>query len=168
MTPAAPRASEATVRAATTADLDAVAAIEAATFSSPWSRRSFGYLVGADIADFLVAELGSVVAGYAVVYFGGDQSELANLAVAESYRRCGIGRLLLESAMARARARGAREMFLEVRASNHGAQELYASKGFRPVARRRAYYSDPVEDALVMRADLASVEPAARSGRGAR
>lgn len=159
MKPAVPRASEALVRAATAADLDAVAAIEAATFSSPWSRRSFGYLIGADIAHFLVAVLNSDVAGYAVVYFGGDQSELANLAVAAPYRRRGIGRLLLESAMTRARARGAREMFLEVRASNHGAQELYASKGFQPVSRRRAYYSAPVEDALVLRADLRASSP---------
>lgn len=152
------------IRPATLADVDAVAAIEAVSFSAPWSRRSFADLVDSRVVDFLVAEVESGIAGYAVVYHGGEHCELANLAVAAAHRRRGVGRLLLETAMARAAAKGAREMFLEVRASNEGAQQLYASEGFRPVSRRRAYYSAPVEDALVLRAELRA-EPAAAAAR---
>ncbi len=60
--------------------------------------------------------------------------------------------MLVEAALARVRRRGARECFLEVRESNLAAQSLYAQCGFEPVGKRRRYYSNPPEDALVMRA----------------
>lgn len=145
---------ELVIRPAAPADVDAVADIEAATFSSPWSRRSFLDLVDIPVVDFVVADAGDAIAGYAIAYGAGEQSELANLAVAERYRRGGVGRRLLEDVMARAAARGARAMFLEVRVSNRGAQELYARYGFLAISRRRGYYDKPVEDALVLRADL--------------
>jgi ribosomal-protein-alanine N-acetyltransferase len=153
------------IRGTAPEDLDTIAALEASTFSQPWSRQSFADLAATPFAKVLVAanEAGAVL-GYAVVYFASDQSELANLAVAVSHRGQGIGRRLLDGAMAEAMAHGATAMFLEVRASNAAAQSLYESAGFERVGIRRRYYQQPVEDALVLRADL---HPPSRADRGA-
>ncbi|OPZ87923.1 MAG: ribosomal-protein-alanine N-acetyltransferase [bacterium ADurb.Bin429] len=76
------------------------------------------------------------------------------LAVRPECRRHGLGRRLMDGLLAEARRRGAEEVTLEVRAGNTPAQGLYASMGFLAVARRRGYYPDNSEDALVMRLDL--------------
>ena len=136
-------------------DVDAVWAIERGSFSDPWSRGSFAALLGDARSVFAVAEAaGGGVAGYAVAFFVVDQAELANLAVAPSARRRGVGALLLDHTIARGAARGVGEMFLEVRESNAAARGLYASRGFVEVGRRRGYYRRPVEDALVLRLDV--------------
>jgi ribosomal-protein-alanine N-acetyltransferase len=143
------------IRGAAAHDLDTIAALEASTFSQPWSRQSFADLAATPFAKVLVAaSAAGAVVGYAVVYFASDQSELANLAVAVTHRGQGIGRRLLEGAIAEAMAHGATAMFLEVRASNVAAQSLYESAGFERVGIRRRYYQQPVEDALVLRAAL--------------
>jgi ribosomal-protein-alanine N-acetyltransferase len=153
------------VRRAAAADVPSVVAIEREAFSRPWHRAAFLDLVGAPEAIFLVAEgPDATIAGYAVVYVAADHSELANLAVAVHARGWGLGRHLLEKAMESARARGARQMFLEVRESNDRAQALYTSVGFLAVARRRHYYEEPVEDALVLRLDLSLAAPQTREG----
>jgi ribosomal-protein-alanine N-acetyltransferase len=143
------------VRHALAGDVDAIVAIERVSFTQPWSRRSLADLVDARGVVFLVAvgADGDVV-GYAVVLTAADDSELANLAVGSVARRHGIGRRLLEAACQAASSAGAERMFLEVRESNASARSLYASAGFSPVGRRRRYYVEPVEDALVLRADL--------------
>lgn len=143
------------VRAATSRDIDGIAAIEAAAFSQPWSRASFAELLVTPFAKMLVAvhEADRII-GYAVIYLAAEESELANLAVSASYRGRGVGRRLLDAAMSEAAARGAHAMYLEVRASNFAAQALYGSAGFAAVGRRHRYYQQPVEDALVLRAPL--------------
>lgn len=143
-----------TIRAATDDDLDDIAAIERAVFNDPWSRRSFGDLVDARHVVFLVAVDESAVVGYAIVLVSGVESELANLAVSRLMQRQGLGARLLAKAMERARERGAREMFLEVRASNAAAIQLYSTAGFQAVGRRVRYYARPIEDAIVMKAGL--------------
>lgn len=141
-----------TVRAATAADVDAVHAIEVASFPTPWSRSSFRDLVVSDVASLVVA-IGSDgrVAGFAVLFVAADEAELANLAVASHARRRGVAARLVEEALTRAEAAGARQVFLEVRESNVAARALYAARGFAEVGRRRAYYRTPDEDALVLR-----------------
>jgi ribosomal-protein-alanine N-acetyltransferase len=99
--------------------------------------------------------------GYSVIWVVMDEAELANLAVAPHRRRAGIGRILLESALSDAEAGGARVVYLEVRASNTAALKLYEAHGFLPVGRRSAYYRNPSEDALVLRARIGRNEPAA-------
>ncbi len=131
-------------------DLDQVAAIERLSFSCPWSRESFRRLLDRADADLCVAELRGAVAGYAVLWYAGDEAELGNLAVEERHRRCGVGGRLLDWAIERARARGSRRFFLEVRASNRDAQALYRSRGFFVAGVRARYYRRPVEDAQVM------------------
>jgi ribosomal-protein-alanine N-acetyltransferase len=143
------------VRAAAGSDIDAVAAIERSLFADPWSRRSFADLLSSPWVVFLVAaEESGTVAGYAGVLTAGDESELANLAVAREVQRAGVGRRLLAAGLGAARDRGCRQAWLEVRASNASAIALYESMRFRAVGRRNRYYAHPVEDAIVMRADL--------------
>ena len=148
---AAPR-----LRAATRADVDAVARLEAASFSDPWTKASFAQLIDNAAVAFLVAEQagapGTPIA-YVVAWFAADEAEIANIAVAEHARGAGIGALLLDAALAEARRRAARYVFLEVRESNAAARALYAARRFVEVGRRRAYYRRPQEDALVLRRD---------------
>ena len=141
------------LRAATAADIPQVAAIEAASFTDPWSSASFKSLVSGGLVWFRVAEedaTGEVV-GYILVWFAADEAELANVAVAPSMRGRGVGAALLDDALAAASERGTARMFLEVRDSNARARGLYESRGFEEVGRRRGYYRRPVEDALILR-----------------
>jgi len=138
------------VRAMRCSDLDAVMEIEQGSFSTPWSRDSFRNLVGRTDADLWVALLDDTVVGYAVAWYVADESELGNLAVAAEWRRRGLGRWLLDWALSMAVERGAARIFLEVRDSNQGAQDLYARRGFVQVGLRRRYYRQPSEDARVL------------------
>lgn len=96
------------------------------------------------------------VLGYVGVWTGDGQGEadLLTVATVPEHRRQGLAKALLEEAVACARAAGCRALLLEVRASNTVAQQLYLGRGFRPLGRRRRYYTAPVEDALVMRLHL--------------
>ncbi len=136
------------------ADLDRVMEIELASFSTPWSRGSFHNLLGRRDADLWVAEFQGNLIGYAVVWYIGYEGELGNLAVSPACRRRGLGRLLLDRALERARQRGVEKVFLEVRVSNRPAQQLYERRGFVRAGVRRRYYREPVEDALVLSIDL--------------
>ncbi len=136
------------------ADLDLVMEIERSSFSTPWSRSSFQGLLLRDDADLWVAEVSGDLVGYAVVWYVLKEAELGNLAVGPEWRGLGLGRRLLDWALARARERGTGRIFLEVRESNLAAQELYRGKGFLRVGLRRRYYRAPVEDALVLCLEL--------------
>ena len=143
------------LRLATREDIGRVVALEHEAFSDAWSRASFEQLLDDARALFVVAcDDQDVVQGYVVAWYVLDEGEIANLAVASAARRRGIGSLLLDSAIATARARGAVTVYLEVRDSNETARSLYASRGFVQVTRRRRYYLDPTEDALVLKLDL--------------
>ena len=140
-----------TLRDATAADVDAVAAIERASFADPWSRESFADTVRHPRMIFRVAEAGGRVAGYLVAWLVQDEGELANLAVAPDARGRGVGAALVDELLATAASRGVVAVYLEVRESNATARALYASRGFAEVGRRKGYYRKPAEDALVLR-----------------
>lgn len=131
-------------------DLPQVLALESAAYTMPWSEEAFRGLLRRRDCDLLVQEADREIVGYAVFWAVLDQGELGNIAVAEAWRRRGLATRLIEAVERCARERGVVEVFLEVRVSNAGAQELYNRHGFRQVGRRRDYYSAPVEDALVM------------------
>lgn len=147
-------------RAATLADVDQVVAIERASFSDPWSPRSFRDLVGRPdvLFDVSVRPLeggeGDEVLGFVIIYVVDSEGDLANLAIRASERGQGEGRRLLRHGMAAAQARGVYFLYLEVRESNAAARALYESEGFVEVGRRSKYYVRPVEDALILRRGL--------------
>jgi ribosomal-protein-alanine acetyltransferase len=144
-----------TIREMTATDLEAVAAIERASFADPWSVAAFRDLLARDHARQLVAVRGEPpeLVGYCVLLRMADEAEVANIATAASYRRHGIGYQLLRAALHRCDADGSVATFLEVRDSNAPARALYASLGFREVGRRPRYYRHPEEDALLLRRD---------------
>lgn len=148
------------IRRMRSADLVRVMQIELATFTMPWSESTFRGLLRRSDSDLFVAEVRGEVAGYTVFWAVTDQGELGNVAVAPDFRGKGIGRLLVDAVLDVATERGVREIFLEVRKSNEGAQNLYKTFGFYEVGKRKNYYLEPVEDALVMRVDLVPVSRA--------
>jgi ribosomal-protein-alanine N-acetyltransferase len=142
-----------TIRTATIDDLSQIAAIECDSFGDPWPERSFEELLRSRAAIFLVATLAETkaIAGYVIALTAADLGEILNLAVAPPDRRQGLGGELLDAGISAVEARGAREIFLEVRESNKAALGLYGSRGFAALSRRSRYYRNPVEDALVLR-----------------
>jgi len=142
------------LRAALADDVDAIHAIEVASFGDPWKRDGFRDLILGGNATVVVAESGSGILGFAVSYAAADEAEIANVAVATFARRGGIGRTLVGHVVAKAGRAGARMVFLEVRESNVAARALYTALGFAELARRAAYYNNPREDAVVMRLDV--------------
>lgn len=137
-------------------DVPRIMEIERASFSVPWQRNTFDSLLHRHDADLVGAERRGVLVGYAISWTILDEAELGNVAVAPEARGKGVGDTLVHAVLERIRERGATACFLEVRESNLPARRLYQRHGFEAVGMRRAYYSRPVEDALVMRLRLAA------------
>jgi ribosomal-protein-alanine N-acetyltransferase len=142
------------IRPAEEADIAVVAEIERTSFTDPWSASSFRSLLSSPSVHFAVAAEPEKTIGYVVMWLAGDEAEIANLGVDAGARRRGVGAALLTHAIATARASSVSVLFLEVRESNVAARELYASRGFAVVGRRKRYYRRPEEDALVLRLDV--------------
>ena len=149
-------------------DLDEVLAIERASFSMPWSRGAFLYEIQQNrVARCRVMREGGVIVGYLCVWEIADEIHVTNVAVHPRRRRQGIARALLGGVLEEARARDLRLIVLEVRPSNQEAIGLYESFGFRVTGRRRGYYYDTGEDALVMEARLPADSSVGGNPRGA-
>ncbi len=149
----------------TAADLDAVMAIETAAFTSPWTREMYvAELKNVGVSFcYLARDPTGLVVGFCSFWRVVDELHINNLAVAEPFRRRGTARRLLVRVMQDGARMGARRATLEVRRSNDAARQLYAQLGFSAAGVRRAYYTNPVEDALVLwRENLADLQ-AARS-----
>jgi ribosomal-protein-alanine N-acetyltransferase len=97
---------------------------------------------------------GKGIAGFIVARVVAEEMHVNNVAVRTEFRRQGLAAKLLQTVLECGRLAGARIAFLEVRAGNKAAQALYRRCGFEPAGRRRRYYSNPVEDALLMSVSL--------------
>lgn len=145
-------------------DLSAVMAIESDSFSTPWPRGAFLEELRSNVhARCLAArepEGGkkALVRAYICYWILGDELLILNLAVDRAFRRLGLARRLMEHSFEEARLAECRFAYLEVRPSNEPALGLYGAMGFTVVSRRRRYYADTNEDALVMRAALKGLE----------
>jgi ribosomal-protein-alanine N-acetyltransferase len=137
-----------------------LAVIERRCFGDPWSEASFREALRASWSFGLLAEDADGIIGYVIAREAAGSGEILNLAVDPPLRRRGIAGALLEAALAALRRRGAQEVYLEVRVSNEVAQALYRRAGFLAVGRRRGYYRNPAEDALVLRRSLERSENA--------
>jgi len=132
-------------------DLDGVMAVEHDSFLVPWSRTAFEEeLMQNRLARYLVAVDGDSVVGYAGAWMVINEAHVTNVAVSLQHRREGIGRLLMESLMELARSNSLDSMTLEVRVSNTAARNLYQQMGFVEAGVRRNYYSETMEDALIL------------------
>nr|WP_216848397.1 MULTISPECIES: ribosomal protein S18-alanine N-acetyltransferase [unclassified Rathayibacter] len=132
-------------------------AIEESEFTSDaWSRTMMREEIRSRHTRYLVAEDAGELVGYAGLLcpVGAHEGDVQTIAVLATARRAGLGRRLLRALVAAAAERGAREVFLEVRADNPAAQSLYRSEGFEEIGVRPAYYQPDGVDALVMRAPL--------------
>lgn len=136
-------------------DMDAIEAIEKASFSVPWSVENLvseGMLL--PYATMLVAEENDVPFGYVCLRFFPPEAEITNIAVDPARRRQGIGEMLIDAALEYARGRCCDTVGLEVRESNLPAIALYEKKGFARVGLRKNYYEQPTENALLLNCTL--------------
>jgi ribosomal-protein-alanine N-acetyltransferase len=141
----------------TAAHIDALMPYEKEMFGTEaWSRAS--YL--AELADtrnrYYVAAQGSLgdLLGWAGVLVVADTAEIMTVGVVPAARRSGTGRRMLDALLTEAVRRGAREVFLEVRADNDAARAMYRAAGFAEIGLRRGYYAGGKVDAVTMRKDL--------------
>ncbi len=139
-------------RLAPDADLDPVVEIERASFSTPWTADMFRWeLRNNDVsATYVLKTVEGIVAAFCCVWLVLDELHINNIAVRPSYRRLGLARTLLEHVMHEATGKGATRATLEVRRSNAAALRLYERLGFEVTGVRPNYYTNPVEDALIL------------------
>ena len=131
-----------------------IADIEKLCFHDPWSENSIAGELGNDLALWLVALEGDAVVGYVGSQTVLGWTDMMNVAVHPDYRRKGVGEALIRMLMQMLRERKCECLTLEVRASNAGAIALYEKLGFQEVGRRKNYYRNPKEDALILRIEL--------------
>lgn len=136
-----------------------ILALEEACFSSPWTRKMLeAELTSNQFAHFLVArqqaesttEAEPTIIGYHCFWIVFEELRLMNVAVRESMRRRGVGATLVTEALRLGVNQAATRAVLEVRASNNPARSLYTRLGFVQVSRRPHYYTNPIEDAVLM------------------
>ncbi|MEW6284937.1 MAG: ribosomal protein S18-alanine N-acetyltransferase [Chloroflexota bacterium] len=148
-----------TIRRMTLDDLPAVVALDQMSFSLPWPERSFRFELTDNTASRCwVAEVDGEIVGMLVAWLLVDEAHIATLAVHPAHRRRGIARKLLSHALRSMAEEGAVTSFLEVRESNIAAQELYRQFGYEAVGRRKRYYKDTDEDAILMTLNGLKVE----------
>jgi [ribosomal protein S18]-alanine N-acetyltransferase len=139
--------------------LRSVLAIEVQVYPRPWSLSLFlSELALRSTRAYYVARVGGAVVGYGGLMMTAEDGHVTTLAVDPAWHRHKIGTRVLLVLAREAVRRGARNLTLEVRMSNHGAQALYRKFGFRPAGVRKNYYVETSEDALVMWADDVDLE----------
>ncbi len=137
-------------------DLEQVQALDQVSFSLPWPASAYRFELKENshsrlwVAEFEHPDGSKVIAGVIVLWMILDEAHIATIAVHPDYRRRGIGKQLIATALAEGIRQGAASATLEVRAGNEAAQNLYRLFRFEVVGRRPRYYRDNNEDALIM------------------
>ena len=135
-------------------DVDEVVALEETVYPHPWSRGNFIDSLSSGYQAWVLRDQADQLLGYFLLMLMADEAHLLNVAVSAQRQGQGLGRFLLNQAVACARGLGKESVLLEVRPSNIRALEIYRRYGFSPIGRRRAYYpaaNQQREDAIVMR-----------------
>lgn len=138
----------------TIADTEAVAAVEKASFPSPWSESLFIEEMDNPLAHYIILLENGGTIGYAGFWLIIGEAQITNIAILPDKRGKGLGRMLVEKLIAKAACEAAENIYLEVRKSNIKAQNLYKILGFEMVGERKGYYQDNGEDAFLMRKEL--------------
>ena len=131
-------------------DLPDVVGIENISFTTPWSEILFFNEIYKQRSIARVALIDKRVIGYICANYVADEGHILNLAVHPDLRRKGIAKTLVENILEELKETDCRFLYLEVRASNNAARELYEGFGFSVVGTRKKYYNKPEEDAVVM------------------
>ena len=131
-----------------------VAALEQICFAVPWSLAALESELRNPLAIYFVGLERGEVAGYAGMHGICGEGHITNIAVAPDMRRRGVARALLDALLAHAHEHEFTLLTLEVRASNAAAVALYEAAGFYVAGRRKQYYDNPREDALIMTCDV--------------
>ena len=139
------------IRKMTAEDIPVVVQLDQISFSLPWPERSFRFeLTDNPASRCWVAEADGRVVGMVVAWLLVDEMHIATIATHPDYRRQGIASKLLVNILLQGIEEGARSSFLEVRESNLAAQAMYRKFGFEVMGRRKRYYRDNDEDAILM------------------
>ncbi|HLG59380.1 MAG TPA: ribosomal protein S18-alanine N-acetyltransferase [Vicinamibacterales bacterium] len=133
-------------------DLDGVLAVEEESFTNPWTKEMYVWELQnrAVCHIFVVRTSDQRVAGFCAFWLVLDEIHINNVAIRPALRGRGIGTGLMRRVFEEARRLGARRATLEVRASNQGARRLYERLGFSVAGTRPNYYTNPVENALIL------------------
>ena len=131
-------------------DAEEMAEIEMLCFAMPWSRESFWEELKNDSAIYIVGTIQEKVVAYAGAWISFGEAQVTNVAVHPDFRHQGIGTKLFENLIAEVKSRGVTAVTLEVRPSNDAALKLYGKFGLKSVGRRKHYYLDNDEDALIL------------------
>ena len=134
----------------TSGQLDDVYIIETECFSHPWSKQSLEEELNNETSLFLVAKEENEVIGYIGMSIVIDEGYIFNVAVSAKHRKKGIGSALIQELVTYGKKNNFSFLTLEVRESNENARSLYSKFGFIKVGERKNYYSDPVENAVLM------------------
>jgi [ribosomal protein S18]-alanine N-acetyltransferase len=146
-----------TIRPIEWRDIDTILAIQQASPEvAQWTARDYARIVKGEMAGW-VAEENAAVAGFLTARCVATDLEILNFAVSVDLRRRGFGTSLLREAVTWGRKSQVEKTFLEVRASNAAALRFYERQGFRVAGSRPRYYTAPVEDALLLTADIAAL-----------
>ncbi|MCL1809102.1 MAG: ribosomal protein S18-alanine N-acetyltransferase [Clostridiales bacterium] len=138
-------------RRAGISDVKPLADMDRICFSRPWSEQSFHEEIARNrLARYIVAELDGEMAGYAGVWVILDEGHITNVAVHPDFRRKGIAKALICSLVDLSVREGVRMFTLEVQESNKNAISLYKHTGFKVHGKRKEYYEDDHEDAIIM------------------
>ncbi len=124
--------------------------IERSSFPTPWSLENIEKLYRDSRSLFIVARNENALLGFSLSWITLDKIHILKFAVDMNFRRNGIGRALLTETCDKALSRNARIIWLEVREQNNEARSFYANMEFKTFARRKGYYGDTGEDALLM------------------
>lgn len=143
------------IRPMTIEDLPIITALEKESFpQEAWSEDEFVFEIEKHpYSHPYVIEIDGVIAGYIVYWIIFEQAQVASIAIDPTFRRQGLGKILLERAINHAKEKGAQTFTLEVRPSNLNARALYYTLGFQSLHRVKHYYENG-EDALVLGIDL--------------
>ena len=131
-------------------DIANVVEVEIKSFEIPWSKESFENELKNNLALYLVAKVEEKAVGYVGVWKIFDEGHITNVAVHPDFRGQGLAKALISELLSLCRKDGINSFTLEVRESNIIAQNLYKSFGFLEAGKRKAYYSDNNEDAIIM------------------
>lgn len=139
------------IRQANVDDVNVMAELDKICFSSPWSESAFSREIQRNpLALYFVGTVEEQVIGYAGLWCIEDEGHITNVAVHPDYRQRGIGELLVSALINHTAEKGIRSHTLEVRVSNYAAIQLYQKMGFEEAGRRKKYYEDTGEDAMIM------------------